>query len=89
MIRWPRAGSLVLVRWLDAHELVAVRGRQMPAGELSDDPLHVETVGWLRRTRRYVHLHPERLPLECSDRYRGATRIPIGWVVDVVRIAGP
>lgn len=85
MTRWPRVGSLVLVRWRDADGPTTRDGGDRD--DCSDDCV-VETVGWLwRRTRRYASVAAERMPPGYADRYRGTTRIPPGWVVEVVRIA--
>lgn len=77
--RWPRVGALVLVRWDDA---------SFAQRDDDDDDYIVETVGWLiRRTSRSIRIAGERLPGGSSERWRGVTRIPIGMVRDVVRIA--
>jgi hypothetical protein len=34
-----------------------------------------------------VYVSSERLPTGYAERYRGTTRIPVGWVVEIVRIA--
>jgi hypothetical protein len=83
--RLPRVGALVLVRWEDADGVLerSAGDRDSPTPEAD-----AETVGWLcKRTRRKLHVACERFPRGCRDRYRGVTRIPIGWVREVVRIA--
>lgn len=77
--RWPRVGSLVLVVWDDA------TFAQRDEGE---DEYLVETVGWLfQRTRRSIRVAGERLPDGVEERWRGVTRIPVGMVRSVIRIA--
>ena len=53
-----------------------------------DDEYIVETLGWLiRRTSRSIRIAGERLPDGAEERWRGVTRIPIGMVREVVKIA--
>lgn len=87
-VSWPRSGSLVLVRWRDAEGILERKAGDRDAP--LDDRCEAETVGWLsKRTRANVFVASERLPKRMAQRFRGSTRIPIGWVVAVVRIAGP
>jgi len=83
----PRVGALVLVRWRDAAG-VLTRSAGQRDGDEPAEVLEAETVGWLsRRTRSNVYVSSERLPTGYAERYRGTTRIPVGWVVEIVRIA--
>jgi hypothetical protein len=85
--RWPRVGSLVLVRWEDADGPDA---REAGEHDIPAPEADAETVGWLcKRTTRKLWIACERFPTGCRDRYRGVTRIPIGWIRGVVKIAGP
>jgi len=79
---WPRVGSLVLVEWDDAWQTVG-------AHDEHDEVLPTETVGWLiRRTRRSVYIAGERFPDRSPvERWRGVTRVPIGMVTRIVKIA--
>lgn len=82
---WPRVGSLVLVRWADADGPLLRDAGQRDANSPEAD---AETVGWIAlRTARKVHLACERFPKGCRDRYRGITRIPVGWIREVIKIA--
>jgi hypothetical protein len=81
--RWPRVGSIALVTWDDA--TFAWRDTHNDDG---DDEYLVETLGWIiKRTRRALWIAGERLPDGVEDRWRGVTRIPIGMVREIVRIA--
>lgn len=83
--RWPRVGTLVLVRWADADgpDLRDAGERDVPSPEAD-----AETVGWISaKTSRKLHVACERFPRDCRDRYRGVTRIPRGWVREVIVIA--
>jgi hypothetical protein len=76
-----RVGSLVLVEWDDAWG---------PAPQLTDDEvLQTETVGWVaRKTGRSLYVANERFPgRKGEQRWRGITRIPMGMVTRIVRIA--
>jgi len=85
--RASRAGDLVLVRWRDAAGVLK-RSAGQPDGAEPSETLEAETVGWLsRRTRANVYVSSERLPAGYAERYRGTTRIPAGWVTEIVRIA--
>jgi hypothetical protein len=82
---WPRVGSAVLVEWDDASSV--------DADDVTDHYLF-ETWGILiRRTRRSIYIAGERAkPMRDyepfgPDRYRGVTRIPIGMVERIVKIA--
>lgn len=85
--RASRAGDLVLVRWRDAAG-VLTRSAGQPDGAEPSETLEAETVGWIsKRTRANVYVSSERLPAGYAERYRGTTRIPAGWVTEIVRIA--
>jgi len=85
--RASRVGALVLVRWRDAAG-VLTRSAGQRDGDEPAEVLEAETVGWLsRRTRSNVYVSSERLPTGYAERYRGTTRIPVGWVTEIVRIA--
>jgi hypothetical protein len=85
-VKWPPIGTLVLVRWEDAAGPL-----ERNAGDDDREPaesLEAETVGWIsKRTRRNLSVACERLPVGYADRYRGVTRIPIGWVTEAIKIA--
>ena len=85
MILYPRQGSLVFVRWKDAAGFFV---RRAGDSDCPLDPLEAETVGWIfKRTRQNLYVACERLPADYVDRYRGTTRIPIGWITEIVKIA--
>ena len=99
MKRFPRVGSLVLVRWDDAYgddsgfprepgekwiTRAAVKGPTWPDG------CPCETVGWVvRRTSKSLYVAQERMARSHASigGFRGLTRIPIRMIDSVVRIA--
>jgi hypothetical protein len=87
MIKIPRKGALVLVRWRDAAGVLTRTAGQADGAEPSEH-LEAETVGWIsKRTRANLYVSSERLPPGYADQYRGTTRLPVGWIQDIVRIA--
>lgn len=90
MIRWPRRGTLVLVRWEDHHEPELRRWRHTVDGET--EPLILESFGWIvarsRGASGCVVIASERMA-QYREVWRGLTTILVRDVIDVVPILVP
>jgi hypothetical protein len=77
----------VLVRWEDAFTHRDYHGSE--AASEAEDACEMQSVGWMfKRTRMYLYLSSLHGPT-CDETWRALSRIPIGCVREVVRIAGP